>query len=128
MADLTRNPFLDRWHTIVFERDWADLQDFLAEDVVFSSPVLWKPWRGRQAAWLILTTVAEVLQDFRYERELLDGRNWALEFSARVGDLSIKGIDLIQLNERGQIAAFEVYIRPLNGLQALAAVMAKRLA
>ena len=128
MTETSRDPLLDRWHHIVFTRDWADLQDFLAEDVVFSSPVLWKPWHGRQAAWLILTTVAGVLQDFRYERELIDGQNWALEFGARVGDLSLKGIDLITLNEDGRIATFEVFIRPLNGLQALATAMAQRLA
>ena len=121
------NADLQRWHQIIFERDWQDLQEFLAEDVVFYSPFLWKPYHGRQAAWLILTTVADVFQDFQYHRLLVDGNNWALEFSANVGDLSLKGIDLIQLDENGRIDSFEVFIRPANGLQALGAEMARRL-
>ena len=118
---------LDRWHGIVFNRDRAELQAMLAEDVIFRSPYAWRSYEGRQAVWLILSTVMEVFQDFTYHRELVDGDNWALEFSARVGDLSLKGIDLIRLDGAGRIVAFEVFIRPFNGLQALGAEMGRRL-
>ena len=117
---------LDRWHHIVFERNLQELQAMLAEEVVFRSPFLWKPYNGRQAAWLILSTVSEVFQDFAYHRELIDGNDWALEFSAKVGDLSLKGIDLIRLDDNGLIVEFEVFIRPANGLQALGEAMARR--
>ncbi len=123
----TLNPYLDRWHHIVFNRDLAALQAMLAEDVVFRSPYVWRPYHGRQAAWLILSTVIDVFHEFTYHRELADGNNWALEFSARVGDLSLKGIDLIRLDDDGRIVEFEVFIRPANGLQALGAEMARRL-
>lgn len=121
------NPHLDRWHNIVFNRDLQDLQAMLVETVVFYSPFLWKPYHGRQAAWMILAAVSEVFQDFAYHRELVEGHNWALEFSARVDDLSVKGIDLIRLNDDGLIVEFEVFIRPANGLQALGTEMARRL-
>lgn len=120
------NP-LDRWHAIVFNRDTADLQEMLAEDVVFRSPYAWKPYHGRQSAWFILSAVMEVFEDFAYHRELIDGDNMALEFNARVGDRSLKGIDLIRLDSDGRIVEFEVFIRPFNGLQALGEAMAKRL-
>lgn len=123
----TTNPHLDRWHAIIFNRDLPALQAMLAEDVVFRSPYVWRPYQGRQAAWLILANVLEVFQEFAYHRELVDGNNWALEFSARVGDLTLKGIDLIRLNDEGQIVEFEVFVRPFNGLQALGAAMAERL-
>lgn len=122
------NVHLDRWHNIVFGRDLAGLQAMLADDVVFRSPYAWRPYAGRQAAWLILSTVLDVFQDFTYHRELIDGDNWALEFSARVGDLSLKGIDLIRLDTSGRIVEFEVFVRPFNGLQALGEAMAHRLA
>lgn len=123
----TDNPHLNRWHDIVFKRDLADLQAMLAEDVVFRSPYVWRPYHGREAAWLILSNVLEVFTHFAYHRELIDGDNWALEFSANVGELSIKGIDLIRLDADGRIVEFEVFVRPANGLQALGAAMAERL-
>ncbi len=70
----------------------------------------------------------QVFEDFTYHRQWLNGDQWALEFSARVGELSLKGIDLMQFNEAGQIVNFEVMVRPLNGVQVLGAEMARRLA
>ena len=127
MDQQASTPHLDRWHRIVSNRDRQDLRAMLAENVIFRSPYLWKPYHGRQAAWLILSTVAEVFQDFTYHRELVADNTWALEFSARVGDLSLKGIDLIQLDVDGRIVEFEVFIRPANGLQALGEAMARQL-
>lgn len=118
---------IDRWHNIILHRDLDDLGDMLAEDVVFYSPFAWKPYRGRQAVWLLLSTVSQVFQEFAYHRELIVGNDWALEFSARVGELSVKGIDLIRVDDKGQIVEFEVFIRPANGLQALGLEMSKRL-
>jgi len=123
----TDNPHLTRWHDIVFGRDLAGLQDMLAPDVVFRSPYVWRPYHGREAAWLILSTVLDVFDDFAYHRELIDGDQWALEFSATVGGLSLKGIDLIQLDAGGRIVDFEVFVRPHNGLAALGAAMAERI-
>jgi hypothetical protein len=51
-----------------------------------------------------------------------------LEFSARIGQLSVKGVDIIQFNADGQIVDFEVMVRPASGLQALASAMAQQLA
>lgn len=119
---------LQEWHDIVFNRDTARLGDFLADDIAFYSPVLWKPKQGKMAAFLILSTAMQVFEDFTYHRQWLNGDQWALEFSARVGELSLQGIDLMQFNEAGQIVNFEVMVRPLNGVQVLGAEMARRLA
>jgi hypothetical protein len=127
MDNGSSHPHLDRWHRIVFQRDVQELQAMLAEDVVFHSPYMPEPYAGRQATALILTAVNEVFQDFTYHREVVEGNNWALEFSARVGDQPLKGIDLIRLDDDDQIVEFEVFIRPYNGLQALGVVMARRL-
>jgi hypothetical protein len=118
---------LDRWHKVVFQRNAQELQAMLAEDVVFHSPYLPEPYAGREATALILTTVSEVLQDFTYHREIIEGTSWALEFSARVGDQWLKGIDLIRLDDDGLIVEFEAFVRPYNGLRALGVAMARRL-
>lgn len=118
------------WHRMVAANDLSDLHSILHPQAVFRSPMAHSPYESAQAVALILTTVVQVFQDFRYHRELYseDGRNVVLEFSARVGDRQLKGIDLIRFDEEGRIVEFEVMIRPLSGLQALGAEMGKRLA
>jgi hypothetical protein len=71
-----------------------------------------------------------VFEDFSYHRTLVseDGLSVVLEFSARVGERGLKGIDLIRFDADGKIVDFEVMVRPLNGLQALGAEMGARLA
>ena len=127
MTTTTRLP-LDRWHDIVANRDLIELRAMLAENVVFRSPYAWRPTQGREQAWLILSTALDVFQEFTYHRQWIDGDNWALEFSATVGDRSLKGMDLIRLDGDGRIIEFEVLVRPANGLQALGAEMTRRLA
>ena len=92
------------------------------------SPFFWKPKKGPAIAGAILRSATAVFSNFSYHREWLDGNDWALEFSAKVGDLSVKGIDLIRWNDEGQIVEFEVLVRPANGLQALGMAMAAKLA
>jgi len=78
---------------------------------------------------MILNTVVGVFEDFVYHRELstADGLNVVLEFSAKVGEKELKGIDMIRFNEQGKIVEFEVMVRPLSGLQALGEQMGQRL-
>jgi len=51
-----------------------------------------------------------------------------LEFSAKVGAFSLKGIDIIRFGADGRIVEFEVLVRPFKGLAALAEAMQKQLA
>jgi hypothetical protein len=118
---------LERWHDFVANPSAQILEELLADDVKFHSPFVWKPKEGKEAAVVLLTTVAEVFQDFGYIRQLVAGNHLALEFEARVGDLNLRGIDLMELDADGKIIDFEVMVRPANGLQALGMEMAKRL-
>jgi hypothetical protein len=97
----------------------------LREDVVFRSPVVFKPYHGREAMRVILEAVLAVFEDFRYVREIGadDARDHALVFEARVGDKQIEGCDFIQLDEDGAISAFTVMVRPMSGMLALAEAM-----
>ncbi|MFJ1896155.1 nuclear transport factor 2 family protein [Streptomyces sp. NPDC088115] len=109
-------------------RDPEAIEAMLAEDVVFTSPVAFKPYAGRPLTAAILRAVTEVFSDFRYVRELAstDGRDHALVFVAKVGDREISGCDFLHLNEAGQIDDMTVMVRPLSGAQALAAAMGAR--
>ena len=94
--------------------------DLLADDVVFRSPAVFKPYEGRERVETILRTVFGVFEDFHYTDELAGDGVDALIFEARVGDRSLQGLDLIRLGEDGSIAEFTVMIRPASGLMALA--------
>ncbi|GAA3581847.1 hypothetical protein DMH25_17540 [Streptomyces sp. WAC 01325] len=101
------------------------METLLAEDVVFTSPVVFKPYAGKAITAAILRGVVRVFEDFRYVREINDpnGRDHALVFTARVGDREITGCDFLRVNEEGLIDDFMVMVRPLSGAQALAEAM-----
>jgi hypothetical protein len=92
----------------------------LAEDVVFRSPAVFKPYEGRATVSTILRTVFGVFENFRYTDELDGDGVHGLLFDARVGDRSLQGIDLLRSAPNGEIAEFTVMIRPASGLIALA--------
>lgn len=118
---------LETWLEIVKNKDMDTLREHLSEDVLFYSPAFHKPKQGKDALILILSTVIEVFENFTYHRQLSDGSNLFLEFSANIGTLDLKGIDLIGLNAEGKIQTFEVMVRPGNALQALAMAMMEKL-
>lgn len=120
---------LEKWHAMAASRDLAHLAAIIHPDATFRSPMAFKPYQSAQAVALLLSTVIQVFEDFTYHRQLAseDGLSVVLEFSARVGDKNLKGVDLIQFDAEGRITDFEVMIRPFNGLQALGAEMGARL-
>ena len=120
---------ITRWHEMLETRDMSILNELLADNVVFRSPVAFQPYPGKQVVFFILSNVIQVFENFTYHREFLseDGNNVVLEFSANVSDKKLKGIDMIQFNDEGQIIDFEVMIRPKSGLEALAVEMGQRI-
>jgi hypothetical protein len=121
---------LAKWHDMVARQDMSALGEIVHPEATFRSPMAFKPYHSAQAVTLIISTVMTVFEDFAYHRPLVseDGLSVVLEFSARVGDKNLKGIDLIAFDADGKIIDFEVMVRPLNGLQALGEQMGARLA
>ena len=93
--------------------------DLLADDVVFRSPAVFKPYEGRETVATILRTVFGVFEDFRYTDELAGDDVHALISEARVGDRQLQGMDLIRADADGRIGEFTVMVRPASGLMAL---------
>lgn len=122
-------PAMQQWHAMIASKDLSGLPALLHPDAVFRSPMAFKPYAGAGMVAMILNTVIKVFEDFTYHRELVsaDGLNVVLEFSAKVADRELKGIDMVRFNEQGQIIEFEVMVRPMSGLQALGDEMGKRL-
>ena len=111
-------------------RDLDAAVALLREDVVFRSPVVFTPYKGREAMRQILAAVMEVFEDFRYVREIgaAGARDHALVFEARVGEKQLEGCDFIQLDEDGAIKEFTVMLRPLSATLVMAEAMKARLA
>jgi limonene-1,2-epoxide hydrolase len=103
-------------------RDLDAAVALLAEDVVFRSPIVHKPYQGRDAVRALLEGVMNVFEDFRYERVIgaSDAPDHALVFVARIGDRQVEGCDFLHENADGLIDEFVVMVRPLTGAHALA--------
>jgi hypothetical protein len=109
----------------VEERDESAIAALLADDVVFTSPVAFKPYVGKPITAAILRGVLRVFEDFRYVREIqdADGRDHALVFKTTVAGKKVNGCDFLHVNDDGLIDGFMVMVRPLSGATALAEAM-----
>lgn len=109
-------------------RDHEAMAALLADDVVFTSPVAFQPYRGKPVTAAILRAVMRVFEDFRYVREISssDGRDHALVFTATVAGKQLQGCDFLHLDDDGRIDDFQVMVRPLSAATALAAAMAEQ--
>lgn len=110
-------------------RDIDGLMTLFSEDVVFRSPVVHKPYEGREQVRVLLTAVSQVLEDFRYTREIgaADAADHALVFRARIGDREVEGCDFLHVGADGLIDEMFVMFRPLSGILALAEAMRRML-
>lgn len=109
----------------VESRDIDHVMSLMTDDVTFRSPVVHKPYKGRDAVAGILRAVLRVFEDFRYDRQIgAEGSaDHALVFRARVGDRELEGCDFLHVDEAGLIDEFFVMIRPLSAALAVAEAM-----
>ena len=115
------------------ERDEAAIPAMLADTVVFTSPVAFKPYVGKPITAAILRGVLRVFEDFHYIREIADGngRDHALVFETGlvgVAGVKITGCDFLHFNDDGLIDDFMVMVRPLSGATALSEAMGAQFA
>jgi hypothetical protein len=100
----------------------------LQPNVVFHSPIVFRPFRGREDVGTLLGILSETFVNFRYTDELRDGLTTALIFEAEVGDRQVQGIDLLRDAVDGSgIEDFTVMARPLTAINALVEVIGAKL-
>jgi SnoaL-like domain len=117
------------WHRLVQTRNPSGLGTLLAEEVVFYSPVVHTPQRGRALTAMYLSAAFDVFfnRNFRYVREIRGPSDALLEFETVVEGIEVNGIDLIKWNESGEIVEFKVMIRPLKAINLIHQKMASML-
>ena len=133
---------IDGWHDVMRSRGKdvsKKLDDLLHEDVIFYSPVVFTPQRGKEITKLYLSAASGVFSTdkkdkserkeskFRYVKEVINGNTACLEFETEMNGIYVNGIDLITWNDDNKITEFKVLIRPLQAVNTLHEMMGKML-
>ncbi len=117
----------DAFRAAAEAKDFGAADELFAEDATFRSPVVYKPYEGRDAIKLILGAVVQVFEDFRYLEQVETGDAAVLVFEARVGEKTVHGVDILTFGADGRITDLTVMVRPMSGAQALGEAMQKML-
>jgi len=127
------------FRTAVESKDLSAITSTLDPAIEFHSPVVVRPYQGRDAVAALIRVLLEVFEDFHYTDELVSSAHddlsdqlcspptQALIFKARVMDKSVQGLDLIRFNDAGLVSGLTVMIRPLPAAMTLARLVGRRM-
>jgi len=135
---------LEKWEALISGKHGSDpsaaLDELLADDVVFLSPVVFTPQKGKAVTKLYLGAASQTFggEDsseekkvesekagggFRYIKKVVSKNHAVLEFETTMGGKYVNGVDIITCNDEGKITEFKVMIRPLQAVNAVHAAM-----
>ena len=125
---MTDHP-VEVWHRLVHTRDSRGLDSLLDDEVVFISPVVHTPQRGKRNTTVYLSAAFRVFfnPSFRYVREIVGVSDAMLEFETEIDGVVVNGVDIIKWNDAGRIIEFKVMLRPLKAINLIHARMAAML-
>jgi ketosteroid isomerase-like protein len=117
------------WHKIIKTKDAAGLDNILADNVVFHSPIVHTPQEGKPITKLYLTAALYVFNNdsFKYLREVISGNNAVLEFSTVIEGITVNGVDMITWGTDDRITEFKVMVRPLKAINLIHRMMGEML-
>ena len=134
-----------KWHAHLRGELPGGLDELLDDDVVFYSPIVYTPQRGKTITTLYLQAAGQTLPGdaavpagapsndgpsaggFRYTKHVLAGDTAVLEFETTVEGKYVNGVDIIRCNDEGRIIEFRVMIRPLQAVNLVHRQMAATL-
>ena len=120
--------FIQSWHEALEERSLEKVDQLLSPDVRLISPVAYKPITDRQYVMKVLSTVVSTLEDFRYTRSsILDDGGVLMVFEGKLRGKMLEGIDLFDLNDKGQVTQLKVMLRPFRAYASFAIEIGERL-
>jgi len=140
---------VSQWHRHLRGELPGGLDALLDEDVVFYSPIVYTPQRGKAITTRYLEAAAHTLpgdpaadpdrgpvdgdapngvpSGFRYTKQVVAGDTAVLEFETSVEGKYVNGVDIIRCNDDGRIIEFRVMIRPLQAVDLVHRQMARTL-
>lgn len=113
---------MEKWHAHIKDELPGGLDELLADDCVFFSPVVFTPQRGKDLTKMYLSAAGSTFSNsnndrdsdgepdqapektgspFRYTKEILSGHHAVLEFESEIDGTYINGIDMISWNDAG---------------------------
>ena len=108
---------LEIWHDMVRRQNLDRLDEVLAEDCVFLSPIVHTPQQGRELTCLYLNGALNVFnENFRYIKEVVTPQHAVLEFICEMDGIQVNGVDILTFDREGRIAEFKVMLRPLKAV------------
>ena len=115
-----RHNGIARWHHCMSTKNPKDLSDFLHDDVIFYSPVVFTPQKGKQITMAYLTAASQSLADeFEYVKEINGEDHCVLEFECKIDGKYVNGIDMMTFDNDGKCIEFKVMVRPLQAVNAI---------
>jgi hypothetical protein len=136
---------IEKWHDYLRSREPDRLDELLDDDVVFYSPIVFTPQRGKAITALYLSAAAQTFPGdrpdgptgsesdasggggFRYTKTVMAGDTAVLEFETTIQSKYVNGVDIIRCNPEGRIIEFRVMIRPLQAVELVHRQMAAML-
>ncbi len=132
---------IEQWHDHLRGGLPGGLDELLADDVVFYSPIVYTPQEGKAITKLYLEAAGQTLPGddgvpsagggpsgaFRYTKSVMAGDTAVLEFETTVDGRYVNGVDIIRCNDDGRIVEFRVMIRPLQAVNLVHQQMAATL-
>ena len=141
-----------KWHEFLRGERPDALEELLDDDVVFYSPIVFSPQKGKAVTALYLFAATQALpgdvpdpdgpgeageagaradgipgRSFRYTKQVLSGDTAVLEFETTIDGLYVNGVDIIRCDGEGRIVEFRVMIRPLQAVNLVHRQMAAML-
>ena len=125
---------VEKWYEVMKSNDMDKLDELLAEDVVFYSPVVYTPQKGKDITKMYLMAAGGVFGEgtkdevidsnnsqskFKYIKEIIGEKSALLEFESEMDGIYVNGVDVISWNEEGKITEFKVIVRPLQAVNML---------
>ena len=125
---------VEKWYEVMKSNDMDKLDELLAEDVIFYSPVVYTPQKGKDITKMYLMAAGGVFgertnkevsdsnknqSNFRYIKEIIGEKSALLEFESEMEGIYVNGVDVISWNEEEKITEFKVIVRPLQAVNML---------
>jgi hypothetical protein len=117
----------DAFRAAAEAKDFEAGRQLFADDVVFRSPFVHRPYEGIEALTFVLGHVVKVLENFRYVAHVENGDTAVLMFEAETNGKQLQGVDILKFGDEDRITEMTVMIRPMSGLTAVGEEMGRRI-